>query len=373
MADTPDSFNGSPYWQWAEEAEELRRKGNLAEAEAIMLRVLDALEQHQVAEGWNGVPYQYYERLAKIYRRQKRYADELAVLERYVERNSPSLPTQGALQRMSRVRQLMGLPPSASELQESVRREVAAATLPSVSAPETADLQYGAFIDVETTGLDPSYDQIIEMAVVLFAFRPGTGEILGIVDTYSGLQEPTVPISPGAQRVHGIRLQDVRGKRLDRDRIQSLLSRADILIAHNAKFDRGFVQRLFPEVAKKPWYCSMSGIDWYGKGFRSKGLQQLLRAHRIRPGKAHRALDDAKAAVTLLGRGNPKPYLKELLERGGPTSRRSPAPARAPLEKSASTRLARDEQPAQRSGCLGCLTPVAILLPISWLALIVIS
>lgn len=371
--DTPASFNGSPYWQWAEEAEELRRKGNLAEAEVIMLRVLDALEQHQVAEGSNGVPYQYYERLAKIYRHQKRHADELAVLERYVERNSPSLPTQGALQRLKRVRELMGLPPSAPEPQESVRREVAAAALPSVSAPEPADLQYGAFIDVETTGLDPTYDQIIEMAVVLFAFRSGTGEILGIVDTYSGLQEPTVPISPGAQRVHGIRMEDVRGKRLDRDRIQSLLTRAGILIAHNAKFDRGFVQRLFPEVARKPWYCSMSGIDWYGKGYRSRGLQELLRQHGIRPGKAHRALDDAKAAVTLLGRGNPEPYLKELLGRGGPRAHRGPAPARTPVKKGPSARPARSAQPAKREGCLGCLALVAVVPLISLLALIVVG
>lgn len=363
MEDQPRDYSGPPYWKWAEEAEQLRKAGNLAEAEAIWLRVLDALEQRHAREGWDAVPYTYYERLAMIYRSQKRYADELAVLDRYLARSS-SQPARRAVQRLNRVRQLLGQPPVMDESPDQAEREIAAAAVPFTPGPELSEPEHAAFIDVETTGLDPSYDQVIEMAVVLFAFRRSTGEILGIVDTYTGLQEPTVPISPDAQRVHGISIRQVRGKRLDRQRIAAMIDRADILIAHNAAFDRRFVERLFPEAVGKPWYCSMRGIDWAGKGFPSKGLQQLLRDHHIHPGRAHRALDDAKAAVLLLGLGSPEPYLKELLGSGPIRAHR---PGRKQGNPRPSQRVVGDVRVRPRSatatsGCLGVFIVAVIAL-----------
>lgn len=172
-----------------------------------------------------------------------------------------------------------------------------------------------AVIDVETTGLSPRTDEVVEFAIVLFSFDPFTGRVIEELDSYCGLREPGRPIPPGATATHGIRDRDVRGQRLDEARIHAILRRAHYLIAHNVAFDRGFVARLFPETAQMPWLCSMDGIAWKQKGFLSKGLQTLLAAHKLAAGAAHRALDDARATMRLLAREKPDggTYLLELL------------------------------------------------------------
>lgn len=172
-----------------------------------------------------------------------------------------------------------------------------------------------AILDVETTGLDPRTDEVVELAAVLFSFDPYDGRVDRVLEEYCGLRDPGRPIPKGAQRMHGITDDDVRGQKLDEERVRSLLRRAHYLIAHNAPFDRGFVERLFPETRRMPWLCSMGGIAWHQRGFLSKGLQSLLAAHRLDPGSAHRALDDARATLKLVSQPSPKggTYLKELL------------------------------------------------------------
>jgi DNA polymerase III subunit epsilon len=173
----------------------------------------------------------------------------------------------------------------------------------------------GAIVDVETTGFSPEYDEIIEICIILFHFNRETGIIGKVLDEYVGLREPACGIRPGAARVNGITLADVQGKDLDYLKVSAILEQAEFIIAHNASFDRGFLVRLFPQVADKTWFCSMSGINWRGKGFPNRRLQDLLSCHGISPGKAHRARDDVRATLELLsvsqGRGDT--YLSELL------------------------------------------------------------
>lgn len=172
-----------------------------------------------------------------------------------------------------------------------------------------------AVIDVETTGLSQATEAVVELAIVLFSFDPVSGKVLEELDAYCGFRDPGRPIPPDATAKHGIRDEDVRGQKLDEARIRGILGKAHYLIAHNAAFDRGFVERLFPETKQMPWLCSMDGIAWRRKGFLSKGLQSLLAAHKIAPGSAHRALDDARATMRLLATEKPGggTYLQELL------------------------------------------------------------
>ncbi len=172
------------------------------------------------------------------------------------------------------------------------------------------------YIDVETTGLNPAEDEIIELALYLFAFHRETGEIKCIVDEYVGLREPKHPITRSAFLVHGIRTKDVAGQALDGPRVREMLRQAEFLVAHNASFDRGFVTQLFPESLEKPWLCSMRGINWRAKGIPRVSLQFLLQAHHIAVEKAHRAGDDVRGAIKLLAKTyQGKTYFAELLER----------------------------------------------------------
>lgn len=191
---------------------------------------------------------------------------------------------------------------------------------------QDGQLGIGGFIDVETTGLSPAADEVVELALCLFEFRRDTGEITRIVDQYVGLRQPAVPISPGAFDVHGITDRAVKGKRLDEARITKMLEEAEFLVAHNAAFDRGFVVRLFETCATKPWLCSMNGINWWHKGYASKGLQYLLSAHGIDPRRSHRADSDVNAAIKLLSccGADGKSYFSELIERLPPPVPREP-------------------------------------------------
>lgn len=204
------------------------------------------------------------------------------------------------------------------------------ARLPSPSVPvlsETAreglargegapSLGIAGMVDVETTGLSHRYDEIVELALILFAFDRETGKILGVVEEYAGLREPSVPISAEASSVHGITWEMVRGRRLDESRIERMLRRAEFLVAHNAVFDRGFVIRLFPVAARKPWLCSMRNVNWHRFGFSSTALQNLLQYHGIVTGSAHRGAADARATLELLNCTDPdgQPYFRSLLQ-----------------------------------------------------------
>jgi DNA polymerase-3 subunit epsilon len=178
----------------------------------------------------------------------------------------------------------------------------------------------GGVIDVETTGFSPVQDQVVELGLVLFACDRSSGCLLQIVDQYDGLREPSCKIGYGAYMAHGLGRTALQGCDLDYRRLEEMLEQAAFLIAHNASFDKGFVVRLLPAATAKPWYCSMCGIDWRGKGFSHRGLQPLLAGHGIDPGQAHRALDDARATLQLIScrQANGDTYLSELLDLQGP-------------------------------------------------------
>jgi DNA polymerase III subunit epsilon len=188
----------------------------------------------------------------------------------------------------------------------------------------------GLVVDVETTGLGPDSDEIIELAVKLFSFHEESGEIIDILDEDSYLREPLSTTAQRnydrAYRIHGISYDLVRGKTFFDDKIMDYFNRTDAIFAHNASFDRSFLFRMYPEVNEMKWYCTMKNVQWKNHGFPNSKLLTLLQAHNISKFQTHRAMDDITYLTELLKQQNPNGdyYLKEVLD-FGPMRKYQPA------------------------------------------------
>ena len=168
-----------------------------------------------------------------------------------------------------------------------------------------------AVVDTETAG---PKQELIELAVINAAYDKQTGEVLGILEQYEGLREPTCGVSKADQRLNGLGSEQVRGKQLDETRIRSLLTRADLVVAHNAPFDRARLEEQCGwtvDLLKGKWRDSLSEVAWETD---SRDLQSLLAHHKIDCEVAHRAGPDARALLELLSYGGSgRTYLAQLL------------------------------------------------------------
>jgi DNA polymerase-3 subunit epsilon len=131
-----------------------------------------------------------------------------------------------------------------------------------------------------------------------------TGLPVGEVVVYDELEDPGVPISKEIEAITGITSAMVAGHRLDEDRIAALLQGVDLVIAHNAAFDRPFCEARIPGFAQLPWGCSFADIDWKKEGQSSAKLEYLA----LDKGwfyDAHRAEVDCHALLAVLGQTLP--------------------------------------------------------------------
>lgn len=191
---------------------------------------------------------------------------------------------------------------------------------PDYALPEWLKLnedivRVGIVLDVETTGLNQSDDDIIELGMRQFYFNRNTGEVLCLGKTYSSFQDPGRSIPAEITELTGITNEMVEGKHIDWSTVNSLFAEASVVIAHNARFDRPFMDRKSKTSTEKIWACSVSQIDWYDKGFTSSKLELLNVYHGFFT-DSHRAINDVDALLYLLSLNNADtgtPYLAELL------------------------------------------------------------
>jgi DNA polymerase-3 subunit epsilon len=179
-----------------------------------------------------------------------------------------------------------------------------------------ADLvRVGAVLDVETTGLNHSDDVIIEIGIKLFKFNKDTGQILALGDSYSAFQDPGRALTKEIISITGITDEMLAGQNIDWSKVNQLLNDSSVIIAHNARFDRPFIDRKSKISSEKIWACSIKQIDWAAKGFHSPKLELLNIYHGFFT-NSHRAINDAEALMYLLSlpdAHNGQPYLQELL------------------------------------------------------------
>jgi len=167
-----------------------------------------------------------------------------------------------------------------------------------VDIPRPGFPRTGVIVDTETTGLDHSKDEIIEIGAVAFTFDDD-GHIGDVTGVYGGLQQPTIPIPPEITRLTGITEEMVAGQLIDVGSLRALLEPADLVVAHNAGFDRPFCEAFSSMFCGKAWACSVKEVDWAARGFEGTKLGYLISQSGYFH-NGHRAVDDCFALLEVL-------------------------------------------------------------------------
>jgi len=334
-----------------ERVEELKREGRHEDAIPLLREMIDEAES-----GADPVTAWPYHQLAIALRSLDELDEEQALLERFTQqRHATGIPPKTLVRRLEKLYEKRNLlvPTEVSGRQVLWHRDY---DCPLEEVPPFTGASL--IVDVETTGLSRS-DEVIELGAVLFRYSLVSGQVLGELARYEGQRQPGVPMSSAAARVHGISARELRGKQLDAAQIETMIGQAKSMIAHNASFDRRFVNPLFPSAAERPWHCSLKACGWKARGFPSGKLTDILEVVGIERESSHRALDDSLALLALLGSQTPDEngtYLLEVLNSRPlrpPRSRRDTSGPRYGGSRGVAS--AGGGQVPDQTGCLGGL------------------
>lgn len=170
-----------------------------------------------------------------------------------------------------------------------------------LAAPSAAhQLRHALVVDVETTGIDRDSDRIIELGLVRFTYDQLSGQPVEVVASASYLEDPGRAIPPEVVALTGITDDMVHGQRIPDDAVAQLLDGVGLVIAHNASFDRPFVERRLPLFEQVHWGCTQRDIDWRQLGIGSHSLEFLVYKHLRAFFDGHRAVDDCRATLAVV-------------------------------------------------------------------------
>ena len=155
--------------------------------------------------------------------------------------------------------------------------------------------RYVAF-DLETTGLSARSDRIIEIGAVKFDRE-------GVVDTFSTLTDPGIPLPLVVQRLCGLRDSDLAGQPSPHEGVAQLAMFCEgcLVVGHGISFDLAFCAEILPDV-----FAHRAAVDTselarvFLPAASSHSLEELSRFFHLLHDNPHRALSDAEATRRLL-------------------------------------------------------------------------
>ncbi len=162
---------------------------------------------------------------------------------------------------------------------------------------ETINCEYTVF-DIETTGLSNRHDGITEIG----AIKIRNGEI---VDKFSQLINPEMPIPEKIVNLTGITDDMVKDKPVIRDVIGEFISfiGESVLVAHNASFDMSFIKekvKLIDKEILNPVLDTVSLSRVLFKELKNHKLNTVAKHLDVPLYNHHRAVDDAEATALIL-------------------------------------------------------------------------
>lgn len=156
-----------------------------------------------------------------------------------------------------------------------------------------------AVIDIESTGLDPEVDRIIEIGIIhLDSHFHDQG-------SWHSLVRPLVPVA--ATHIHGLTDSDLAYAPTFGEIADSLLAQLDgrVLVAHNFGFDRSFINAELHRIGRAERVSANNGVCTMDQSrvYLPDGSHSLVGVAQrlgIQTAGHHRALADAGIAAKLL-------------------------------------------------------------------------
>ena len=189
-----------------------------------------------------------------------------------------------------------------TEVEESEWKLIRKLYLPEkFNDPSSKEVKKGIVIDVEATGLNIGHDDVIQLGMLPFEYEIPSGKItkIKIKEAFNSLMEPSIPISDEAQLITGITNEMVENKKINSEEVNEIVENTDLIIAHNASFDRPMVETHWECFKKISWACTFKSINWLKEGFSSAKLEMLgMEYGWFYDG--HDALNDCEACLSLL-------------------------------------------------------------------------
>jgi DNA polymerase III subunit epsilon len=146
-------------------------------------------------------------------------------------------------------------------------------------------------LDTETSGLSPDKHKIIELAVVLYNLKHKT--ILQCFSTLFPCDENPV------EDINGIKPDATKCTMAEMywPHLADMIYYTDVIVAHNAQFDKGFVKQLDQVNWQcKPWLCTKLDFVW-PVDLPRRRLLDICQAMGVEYKGAHRALSDCLLMV----------------------------------------------------------------------------
>ena len=167
----------------------------------------------------------------------------------------------------------------------------------SLNSPDDSKKFIGCFVDVETTGLNQEIDKITEFGMIKFEFNKD-GKIFRILDKFYEFEDPSGLF------------------KIDDKSVESFIKDSPTIFAHNASFDRKFLERRFQIFKKSVFLCSIQDVSWKDRNYNSKSLSYLVHQFGCFH-QEHRALSDCEAGIFILSQtfyGGSESVLSNLLK-----------------------------------------------------------
>jgi len=151
-------------------------------------------------------------------------------------------------------------------------------------------------LDIETTGINPLKDKIIEIGMIEL-------ENFKIVNEFSTLINPSIKISESAYKIHGISekmLVDAPKFIEISDFIRDKLNNK-ILVGYKCqKFDLKFINYELFNSNRMPVFPDILDLSLFNNFFKARSLYQIAKRLKISIKKKHRAMFDAQITLKIL-------------------------------------------------------------------------